>query len=326
MKAANDATTVWQVAGGPRDRSYADIFLKNGLVLIGPGDAGPWSAEMHAGAIRKSDRNLIKRFADDHCVQPGHPVVLRSGRSTAHAVGVIAGPYQYCSQFDDVKGWDLQHGRRVRWCNAEPHAFDNQAFGGNPARFGRVRDSQVVNYVIKVLSSPPDDWRLRPLPGLPAEEPPLEIVPQEIQPLVGLSQDLFPKYWDEAAFGIHPTEDELVAHFLVPALRSYGWPVELIAVKWRDVDVAVFSKLPRIPENLRFIVEAKRLGAGIEHALGQAKGYLAKLGVSRDIVVSDGIRFRWYSAGDSFQEPVAYANLRKLKQSAQRFFELVRMG
>ena len=42
---------------------------------------------------------------------------------------------------------------------------------------------------------------------------------------------------------------------------------ERIAVKWRYIDVTVFKALPRIPENCPFVIEAKRLGAGVEGAL-----------------------------------------------------------
>ncbi len=38
-------TTIWQLAAGQAYRPYADIFLKYGVGLIGPGDAGPWKRE-----------------------------------------------------------------------------------------------------------------------------------------------------------------------------------------------------------------------------------------------------------------------------------------
>lgn len=41
------------------------------------------------------------------------------------------------------------------------------------------------------------------------------------------------------------------------------------------------------------MIEAKRLGAGVEGALEQVKGYVESLGVLRDVVVTDGIRYRF---------------------------------
>jgi hypothetical protein len=136
-------------------------------------------------------------------------------------------------------------------------------------------------------------------------------------------QDLAKLYWDRKAFGDLPREDELVAHYVVPLLQLLGWPVEKIGVKWRDVDVCVFRELPRDPENCHFIIEAKRLGSGVEGALEQAKGYMKNLGVFRDIVVTDGIRYRMYGAEKDYASR-AYANLASLKPSGLDLFSLMR--
>jgi hypothetical protein len=82
---------------------------------------------------------------------------------------------------------------------------------------------------------------------------------------------------------------------------------------------AVFLALPRTPENCHLVIEAKRLGAGVEGALQQAKGYVEALGIPRDIIVTDGIRYRMY-AGDLGFEPMAYANLVRLKKRAANLF------
>jgi hypothetical protein len=43
------------------------------------------------------------------------------------------------------------------------------------------------------------------------------------------------------------------------------------------------------------------------------------LSVARDLVVADGIRYRMYSCQSAF-EPIAYANLGRLRQSAADLF------
>ena len=63
------------------------------------------------------------------------------------------------------------------------------------------------------------------------------------------------------------------------------------------------------------MIEAKRLGAGVEGALDQAKGYAEQLGISCDVIVTDGIRYRMYSHKQDFAA-AAYANLIRLKRSA----------
>jgi len=38
---ANDSShAVWQISRGPASRAYAEVFLRHGVALIGPGDAG----------------------------------------------------------------------------------------------------------------------------------------------------------------------------------------------------------------------------------------------------------------------------------------------
>ena len=169
-------------------------------------------------------------------------------------------------------------------------------------------------------------WALRllggrrlPCPDLADEQPEIAQVPGPLADVVAQVADLVPLYKDVSRFGNVPTEDELVAHLVVPLLKGLGWPAELIGIKWRYVDVALFRTLPRTPENCSIIIEAKRLGAGVEAALEQARGYLNDLGISRDVVVTDGVRYRMYSQANNF-EGIAYANLHRLKQPAMDLF------
>lgn len=312
---------IWQLAGGPASRPYADIFLKYGVGLIGPGDPGPWTPERSDGDFvneQGASGGFVRRFASE--VRVGDVFLLRTGISTICAVGVVASEYMNISQFDDVNGWDLQHARRVRWCKLpQEYTFGISVFGANPTRCSRTRNEEVLDYADHFLNSPPTHWQTAALPELPPEEPHLEEVPIALQGIIAEAHDLVPLLWDRQAFGEHPSEDELIAHFVVPFLRILGWPPERIAVKWRHIDVAVFLALPRTPENCQFVIEAKRLGAGVEGALEQAKGYVEALGTPRDVIVTDGIRYRMYSCQSDF-EPVAYANLVRLKKSAAELF------
>src|SRR4051794_24779643 len=119
---------VWQIAGGPSGRHYTDIFLRHGVGLIGPGDPGAWKEgrtdEDYGGS------SSVQRFAT--LAQPGDIILLRAGISVVKAVGLVAGDYEYLSQFDDVNGWDLQHARRIRWCPLpQDHDFGQPVFGAS---------------------------------------------------------------------------------------------------------------------------------------------------------------------------------------------------
>ena len=307
--------SIWQLAGGPASRPYADVFLRFGVGLIGPGDAGLWKPERGDDEF---EGGFVRRFASE--MQVGDVVLLRTGIATITALGIVASDYLYLNQFDDVNGWDLQHARRLRWCKLpQAYNFGTSVFGANPPRCSRIWNNDVIDYAERFLNSPPSHWQEAPLPVLPEEEPGLEAVPSALGDIVAQAHDLVGLFWDRQNFGDHPTEDELVSYFVIPFMRQLGWPPELLAVKWRRVDVAVFSALPRTPENCRLLIEAKRLGAGVEGALNQAKGYVESLGITCDIIVTDGIRYRMYTGKNEFA-PVAYANLIRLKQSAFDLF------
>lgn len=310
---ANLRTTrkIWQVSAGSSDQSYARQFLEHGVALIGPGDTGPWRPGQ--GVNR-----FIGRFASE--LQEGDVLLLRSGASVIQAVGIVASEYQYFSQFDDVNGLDLQHGRRVRWSSLpEPQVFDERVFGAGPPRLSLVQSEKLVDYANRFVQSPPTGWQTRILPNLPSEEPTLEKHPPELRELISQVYDLSILYRDVKSFGELPSENEVVAHYVVPLLRALGWPVEKIAVEWRNVDVSVFTKLPRIAQHCHYLIEAKRLGAGVEGALEQAVGYAKDLNIHCDVVVTDGVRYRMYEARKGYAQ-VAYANLGRLKESSLDLF------
>jgi hypothetical protein len=307
--------SVWQVSGGPALRSYSDVFLRHAVALIGPGDAGPWSSDRDDNEF---EGGFVRRFASE--VSPGDIFLLRTGLATIAAIGLVVGDYVYVNAFDDVNGWDLQHVRRVRWSRLpEQHAFEGSPFGRSPPRCSRVMNRDVIEFSERFLNSPPTYWQTAPLPELPAEQPPLVDVPDVLQGVVAQAADLVPLFQDGQSFGEPPSEDELIVHFVVPFLHALGWPPERIAIKWRYIDVAVFLTLPRSPENCYLVIEAKRLGAGVEGALDQAKRYVEALGIRRDVIVTDGIRYRMYAGGHAF-EPLAYANLTRLKKPATDLF------
>ncbi len=308
---------VWQLTGAKRSLLYADVFLRYGVALIGPGDAGRWRPE-------RSDADFggpfVRRFAAE--VEVGDVFLLRTGKASICAVGIVASDYLYLEGFDDVMGWDLQHARRVRWYELpEEYTFENLVFGANPPRLSGVQNEDVLDYVNRFLSSEPTSWQKAALPELPPEEPLLEEPPSAIKDIVATAKDLMPLMLDSDAFGDYPSEDEMIVHLVVPFLRALGWPPECIGVKWRRVDIALFRSLPRTPENCSFVIEVKRLGTGVENALNQARAYVTELDAGPcDAVVTDGVRYRLYSGERGF-EPIAYANLWRLKRSAVELFE-----
>ncbi len=179
---------VWQISGGSSSRSYADVFLKYGVALLGPGDAGPWRPDR---SDENFDGNFVRRFASE--VQVGDVFLLRTRLATIVAVGLVASEYLYLEAFDDVSGWDLQHARRVRWYTLpEPYEFRTPVFGANPPRLSRISHEEVLDYTERFMNSPPNLWQTAALPALPQEEPAMKEVPTSLQGLVAAAQDLLP--------------------------------------------------------------------------------------------------------------------------------------
>ena len=306
------STLVWQIAAGTSDRPYFDKFLDHGVALLGPGDIGKWE---------ESKTDSFDRFVNGFCgrAMEGETIVLRIGKNKIIAVGIIAGPYEYYDQFDDVYGWDLQHGRRVRWKQlGNEYTFSTSVFGANPPRFSRTWNEEVIDIVMKVINSEPSQWKSEPLARLPSPEPELQLIPPNLQPFLAELGDVYPQFWDKARFNSIPSEDEMVAHFVVPFLKVLGWKTENIGVKWQFADIVLFRTLPRIPENIALIIEAKRMDTAAESAFNQAKNFADKFKVHADLLVSDGIRYRLFGYDG---HRIAYANLSRLKQSSTTLFE-----
>ena len=110
--------TIWQVAAGDGNRDYADVFLKFGVILVGPGSEGNYFS--NKDAYNNPDswayRSFIKPLAEG--IVKGDLVVLKrpSGyKWKIVAVGEIMCDYSFENIFGDVDGWDIQHCRRISW-------------------------------------------------------------------------------------------------------------------------------------------------------------------------------------------------------------------
>ncbi len=105
----------WQVAAGDGKRDYTEVFLKYGVMLIGPGDPGEYFQNQEY-YLNEYYLNDITVFSEQ--VEEGDVVVLKKPHGSKWeivAIGIVKGEYDYLPVFDDVEGWDLQHCRYVEW-------------------------------------------------------------------------------------------------------------------------------------------------------------------------------------------------------------------
>jgi hypothetical protein len=338
-------TPVWQVGSGTSGRNLAPRFIKYDVAVIGPGDDGDYRCKEY-------DDSVVEAFAEK--VQPGDLMVLRSGRKSVVAVGIVAESgvpppkdakrdaspsYVYLPQFGDEDGWDLQHGHRVHWFELKPpHVFPRAVFGTIPPRFAAT-DSPEVRHFVEEYTDRIDTTALPPLPEVKSL-----LGDEEVASLLfkaGLSQSavehtveairkirrLSDWYADREAQA-DPVEQETVTYMVVPLLLALGWSEQQTAIQWHKADVALFRETPRRKENCCLIVEVKHRGAGLDHAVKQARNYVKRLGLPAcaKCLVTDGLKYRLVDVKESpegeDQSLGIYINLNRVK-SVQVLIQLL---
>ena len=265
-------------------------------------------------------------------MQDGDFVVLRTGTTSVSGVGQVVGSYEWCDEFGDVDGWDLQHVRRVRWLwhsEHDPQVFDTYTMkqGDTTQKLG---GGEVADWLAN-LDIPKDAWTrlLTSLPRAIGEaivtvEHISEflfdhgVVSASITTLLGEIGELtrIAKWYQRSEM---PSEHETVAYLVVPLLRALGWTPQRMAVEWNHVDVALFERLPRVDESLRVLVEAKRMDNSCLSAASQAMSYAETRPQCRRLIVTDGLRYGVYVRTDTESPFKLHAdlNLPRLRHDTQ---------
>ena len=320
--------TIWQQAAGDTDRNYVDLCIKWDVILNGPGYAGPWPScedDLRADGISARKATDLRRFSEE--IAEGDFVVLRTGTTSVLGVGQVVGPYEWCDEFGDVDGWDLQHVRRVRWLwhsDGAPQIFDTYSMklGDTTQKLGA---GAVADWLAE-LNISNDAWS-RPLVALPDAAAKTQVTVERISEflfdhgvasasitaLLGEIGELtrIAKWYQRSGM---PSEHETVAYLVVPLLRALGWTPQRMAVEWNHVDVALFERLPRVDESLRVVVEAKKMDNSCLSAVSQAMTYAQARPQCHRLIVTDGMRYGVYVRSDT--EPFklhAYMNLARLR-------------
>jgi hypothetical protein len=332
------AGKAWQIASGAWGRNYADTFLDYDVMLMGPGDPGPFDESIYGDLVasKAQTRERIGSLAAFcRTAQDGDYVLLRQAHRVV-ALGVIANnDYRHCNAFDDVSGWDIQHTRRVIWQDHLCAEIDRIQQAGalfedrkQIPTFTRVNDPKVLNRVSHLFPKVKRRSLLK-LPPDPEPELSLEAFGEALF-TKGLSNDAVDKvlsafrrqrrltqwYADKKSAGRVPSEHEVIAHLVLPMLLALGWSEQLLAVEWQKIDLAAFCDAPTKADTCVLVCEAKAPGAGLAEDLKQPTGYIKKHGLSRcqRILLTEGTRFYLYSKDDSGEwKPTGYFNTGKLR-------------
>lgn len=322
----------WTISAGDNDRKYVDYCLEWEVILIGPGEFGPWpqcEKNLRVPGTQKNRNTIssLKRFAGE--MKQDDVVVLRVGTSEVYGVGLIKDAYGHDDMFGDVDGWDIQHFRRVKWLWDYRKNNSDQAkkFPSGSMGFGytlqQLKAGIVKNWVYGVLPKQPPSGALKSLLGAGKKisltgienfltnkkigSSVIATIKKELKDLGKLANWYY--------INGKPSEHETVAYLVVPLLRSLGWEPEVMAIEWKWIDVALFSGIPRDDNNLRVVVEVKRMGLSCLTAIGQAAKYASKGPKCDRIIVTDGIRYGVYKKGSGGFELKSYLNLTRFRDS-----------
>lgn len=321
----------WQHAAGDNNRNYVDLCLSWGVILTGPGHAGPWpecAEQLNADGLKAKKISGVRRFCED--MKDGDIVVLRIATTHVCGVGVIVGDYEWVDAFGDVDGWNLQHCRRVRWLwKPKPEASDEgKKFPVYTLKQGDttqlLTSEKVINWIDRLNLNFKSK---RKLPRLPENENhevdfddvseflfdegvssnSIEALSREIDELVRIAK--WYKKYD------NPSEFETVAYLAVPLLRAIGWTPQRMGIEWNRVDIALFSQLPRNDGNLSVVVEAKKKGNACLTAFSQAEDYAKGKKNCHRLIVTDGLRYGVFLKKKNKFELYAYFNITRLRSA-----------
>ncbi len=325
-----EGKTIWQLACGDTDRNYADVCLKWDVILNGPGYAGKWhkcEEQLRNDGWTSKKLSDLRRFAED--IKDGDIVVLRLGTKKVMGVGVVVGGYDWSNIFSDVDGWNLQHFRRVKWYwrggDQVPDLATYAMKLGDTTQKLDSKKVEVTNW-LRGLSIPQSEID-RDLVQLPQESSKpvtieqvseylfdsgvssnsVETLVTEIDELVQIAK------WYNKERENSPSESETVSYLVVPLLRALGWTHQKMAIEWHNVDIALFSSLPRSPETTSVVVEAKKKGNSCLMAKSQAETYAKDKTNCTRLIVTDGLRYGVYVRNGAEFDLLAYLNLTAMK-------------
>ncbi len=304
---------LWQHAAGDPSHGHADVCLRWDVILTGPG-SDPWQESDHDRA-RKEVRAFCGQMQGDDIV------VLKLGQSAVYGVGVI-GEYKWWDEFNDVDGWNLGHTRRVNWlwkCEKGLEAF-NRALTRSTTQ--RIYNDAVRKWLEELEIA--DDLIERSHCDLPQEGKTVTsdeiaaylfdrgIASDSIRSLLEPSGEFLriATWYNGWPWGTNPSEHETVSHLVVPLLRILGWTPQRMSLEWNNIDVALFSRLPREDAHLSVTLEAKQVrNACLSWAVSQAAGYAKSRSACLRLIVTDGLRYGVFTRKSADEDFSLYAYL-----------------
>lgn len=310
----------WQIAAGEGARDYSDVFLKYGVMLVGPGDPGHYFQNQQYYHTHNHSRVITLAQG----IQPSDIVVLKRphGRQwEILAVGVVQSGYDYLPVFDDVEGWDLQHARYVKWVKPKAKVL---VTGLTRGTLKGINNQSVIQTAVNILNS---GNYLKPC----AIPQPKELISDEDLIYILINNGLRPKDAEDLAQTIRQirrlvkwynekgkdvTEHETRTFLIIPLLLALGWSEQRLKIEWNNIDIAFFEEpyCKNVNSECIIILESKRLWEGLDYAAHQVSTYASKYPKCDKLIVSDGLCYRLYKKIEANWNYSAYLNILKLRE------------
>ncbi len=312
----------WQIAAGDGARDYSSVFLKFGVILVGPGSPGPY--QTHAAEYNTPGewayRSFIRLFVEE--VGTGDFIVLKRPSGALWeilAVGEVAGAYQHVEAFADVDGWDLQHSRAINWKVPPAPVIIAGLRRGTLNHVNHLGAFETAQQVWLTGTDVPPTGKAIPSDTVGVDEVTDALIEKglptraavEVADTVWRLRRLAKWY---SAHSDDVSEHEIRTFLIVPLLTSLGWAEQRIKVEWRSIDVALFDLPYRPAAEPAIILESKRIFDGLRFAPDQAIGYAHTFARCERFIVSDGIRYKLFSRENDIWRFNAYMNLLEPKR------------
>lgn len=343
----NSDRTYWVIAAGDGKRDYSDVFLRYGIMLIGPGDQGSYFDNPENYRVHHKE---VKWFAED--VKPGHIIILKRAREgvvSIIAAGIVDGArgwvdderesgYFHSEIFGNVEGFSLQHGRYVTWYELREEVIPKHGLASRSRPLLHPQQDNIKQIAERIIAPPNRPRRPEKIP------PPANPVKDEklIRNLIegGLSSGeaenvirafmrvrrlgrWYEDHWEERADADEDiSEHETRTFLIIPLLLALGWPEQRLKIEWKNIDIAFFESNYRSGDSPIMILESKKLYDPLLWAEEQAKEYAEKFPNCKKLVVSNGIRYLLFQKEKNEWIPNAYLDLLKIRDRHPYYQEI----
>lgn len=321
---------IWQIAAGDGTRDYSKVFLTYGVILVGPGTPGSYLENQSAYLTKDSwaYRDYFPSFPEH--LEEGDLVVLKVPHSTqwkVSAVGKVISEYKYLDIFEDVEGWDLNHGRFVDW-KKPSNEFVTSGF--RRGTFYGVNNKKAKQAALDIWNSG------IPIPSKELPSTAKSLSDEEfIDTLIskGLSvnnaEDVTSAIWKIRrlakwynSHGSNLGEHEIRTFLIIPLIIALGWSEQRIKIELGNIDISLFDGPFNSEENISVIIESKRLWDGLRFAPKQVQNYAKKYPECDIALVTDGVRYKLFEKNNDQWHYTSYANLLSLKKRHPHFDQI----